>query len=300
MTLSKNFLHKEPNFIELSRFRLIVGGILGLLYSFSFYSFLYIMRESFRILSVTEKYDLWVLTNKEVTFYNLFFAFLSVIIGQSVCFVFWFDQPKKIFGIRNHRKTAIINDQRFLNWYFLSWFSKLAVVFGLFFGFTFHGSWHLFSLYPDYNYVFILIIITLFLQTWNTIRLTYIRKSLNWLLASIVCVSVLSFGLSKINLTNYKVINKSILSKNIHYQYKLDLPFSAIYERPEKRSLIEDIHVVFSKDDKGSSKPIIVADNKRIPLDSLHFKIRDWQSMRDEFEIPFTNVSQLQKVLILR
>jgi hypothetical protein len=287
MTLSKNFLHKEPNFIELSRFRLIVGAVLGLLYSFSFYSFLYIIRESFRILSVTEKYDLWVLTDKEVNFYNLFFAFLSVIIGQSVCFVFWFDQPKTIFGIRNHRKTAIVNDQRFLNWYFLSWFSKLAVVFGLFFGFTFHGSWHLFSLYPDYNYVFILTIITLFLQTWNTIRLTYIRKSLKWLLASIVCVAALSFGLSKINLTNYKVINKSILSKNIHYQYKLDLPFSAIYERPEKLSLIEDIYVVFSKDDKESSKPIVVTDNKRIPLDSLHFKIRDWQSMRDEFEIPF-------------
>ena len=167
MTLSKNFLHKEPNFIELSRFRLIVGGILGLLYSFSFYSFLYIMRESFRILSVTEKYDLWVLTNKEVTFYNLFFAFLSVIIGQSVCFVFWFDQPKKIFGIRNHRKTAIINDQRFLNWYFLSWFSKLAVVFGLFFGFTFHGSWHLFSLYPDYNYFYFNILKTRQIITLN-------------------------------------------------------------------------------------------------------------------------------------
>ncbi len=287
MTLSKNFLHKEPDFIKLSRFRLIVGGILGLLYSFSFYSFLYIIRESFRILSVTEKYDLWVLTDKEVNFYNLFFAFLSVIIGQSVCFVFWFDQPKKIFGIRNHRKTAIVNDQRFLNWYFLSWFSKLAVVFGLFFGFTFHGSWHVFSLFPDYNYVFILIIITLFLQTWNTIRSTYIRKSLKWMFVSIIFVSVLSFGLSKINLTNYNVINKSILSKNIHYRYKLDLPFSAIYERPEKLSLIEDINVVFSKDDKVSSKPIIVADNKEIPLDSLHFKIRDWQSMRDEIEIPF-------------
>ncbi|MBK7175405.1 MAG: hypothetical protein IPH84_19805 [Bacteroidales bacterium] len=180
-----------------------------------------------------------------------------------------------------------MNDQRFLNWYFLSWFSKLAVAFGLFFGFTFQGSWHLFSLYPNYNYVFILIIITLFLQTWNTIRSTYIRKSLKWLLASIISISVFSFGLSKINLTNYKAINKNILSKNIHYQYILDLPFSAIYERSEKPSLIEDIHVVFSKDGVESSKPIIVVENKRIPLDSLQFKIRDWQSMRDEIEIPF-------------
>lgn len=52
--------------MKLSRFRLIVGGILGLFYSFSFYSFLYIIRESFRIFSTTENYDLWVLTDKEV------------------------------------------------------------------------------------------------------------------------------------------------------------------------------------------------------------------------------------------
>ncbi len=287
MILNKKFLHKDPDFIELSKFRLIVGVILGLLYSFSFYSFIYIIRESFRILSTTEKYDLWVLSDKEVNFYNLFFAFLSVILGQSVCFVFWFDQPKKIFGIRNYRKTSIVNDQKFLNWYFLSWVSKLAVIFGLFFGFAFHGSWHLFSLYPDNNYVFILIIITLFLQTWNTIRLTYIRKSLKWLFVSIICISTFSFGLSKINLTNYKAINKSILSKNIHYQYKLNLPSSRIYERAEKRSLIENILIVCAKDDKLNLKPIIFAENKKIPLDSLHFKIRDWQSMRNEIEIPF-------------
>jgi hypothetical protein len=287
MTLSKNFLHKEPNFIKLSRFRLIVGGILGLLYSFSFYSFLYIIRESFRILSVTEKYDLWVLTDKEVNFYNLFFAFLSVIIGQSVCFVFWFDQPKKIFGIRNFRKTAIVHEQRFLNWYFLSWFSKIAVVFGLFFGFTFHGSWHVFSLFPDYNFVFIFIIIVLFFQTWNTLRLTYIRKSLKWILTSIFIVSILSYGLSKINLTNYNAINESILSKNIQYNYKLDLPTSDIFERPEKLSLLEDIYVVCEKDDDLNTNPIIIADNKKISLDSLPNKINYWRSARAEIEIPF-------------
>lgn len=287
MTLSKNFLHKESDFIKLSRFRLIIGGILGLLYSFSFYSFLYIFRESFRVLSVTEKYDLWVLTDREVNFYNLFFAFLSVIIGQSVCFIFWFDQPKKIFGIRNHRKTAIVHEQRFLNWYFLSWFSKLAVVFGLFFGFSFRGSWHAFSLFPEYNFVFILIVIVLFFQTWNTIRLTYIRKSLKWLLASIILVSALSFGLSKINLTNYNAINESILSKNIQFHYKLDLPVSDIYERPEKLSLIADIYVVCTKDDDLNSKPLIVVENQKISLDSLPITINYLQSARAEMEVPF-------------
>ncbi len=288
MTLNKALLHKESDFIKLTKYRLIIGVILGLLYSFSFYSFLYIIRETFRVLSVTEKYDLWVLTENEVNFYNLFFAFLAVIIGQSVCLVFWFDQPEKIFEIHNHRKTSIVNDQRFLNWYFLSWFSKMAVVFGIFFGFVFHGNQNVLSLYPDFSYVSVLIIIALFLQTWNTIRLTYVRKSFKWMLTSIVSVSVLSFGLSKINLINYKSINNSILSKNIHYQYKLDLPISNLYEKEEERlSLAEDIYVVCSKDDSLNLNPFIVADNKIFRLDSLRYKINDWQSERDSAEIPF-------------
>lgn len=288
MTPNKTLLHKKSKFIQLSTPRLIAGVILGLFYSFSFYSFLYIIRETFRILTVTENYDLWVLAENEVSFYNLFFAFLSVILGQSVCFVFWFDQPKKLFGNRNYRKSAIVNDQRFLNWYFLSWLSKMAIVFGIFFGFVFQGGWNVISFYPDYSYVFMLIIITLFLQTWTTIRLTYIRKSFKWFLVSIVCVSILSFGLSKINLVNYKSINHSIFSKNIHYKYKLDLPFSNSFEKPEgKLSLVEDIYVVCSKDDSLNLKPFIVADNKRISMDSLRNKINDWQSERDSVEIPF-------------
>ncbi len=287
MTSNKSMLHKNPNFIELSTPRIIAGVILGLLYSFSFYSFLYIIRETFRVLTVTENYDLWVITENEVSFYNLFFAFLSVILGQSVCFVFWFDQPKKLFGNRNYRKSAIVNDQRFLNWYFLSWFSKAAVVFGIFFGFTFPESRNVFSLYPDFGYVFILILITLFLQTWTTIRLTYIRRSFKWFLVSMVCVSVISFGLSKFNLVNYKSINQSILSKNIHYKYKLDLPFSNSFEKPKgKLSLVEDIYVVCSKDDSLNLNPFIIAENKKITLDSLRYQIMDWQSKRDSVEIP--------------
>ena len=164
MTLTKNFLHKEPD-LNISRFKIIIGILVGLFISITFYSFLYLMREGFRILSVTEAYDLWILTDKEVYFYNLFFAFIAVIIGQSVTFIFWLDRPNSIDRKQNHRKISIINDQRALNWYFLSWFSILAIVFVLMFGLTIDGGFYVFSIYPDYNYIFILIVIVLFLQT---------------------------------------------------------------------------------------------------------------------------------------
>lgn len=137
MTLTKNFLQKEPDFIKISRLKLISGILIGLVFSFVFYSFLYLIRESFRILSVTEYYDLWILSDNENQFYNLMFAFISVIIAQSVTFTFWFDSPGRNSEIRSRGRTTILNDQRVLNWYFLSWFSKLSIVFGLMFGLAF-------------------------------------------------------------------------------------------------------------------------------------------------------------------
>lgn len=194
MTLAKKFLHKQPNFIQISQLKIIIGLLLGLFFAFTFYSFLYLVRETFRILSLTETYDLWILTDKEVRFYNLIFAFISVIIGQAVAFSIWFDRPKSIFEKRNYIKTTILNDQRALNLYFLCWFSKLSIIFGLIFGLTIPGGFYVVSLYPDYNFVFILIIIVLFLQTWNTMNLSFKRKGQKWMLISAVLLSIIAFG----------------------------------------------------------------------------------------------------------
>jgi biopolymer transport protein ExbD len=286
MTLTKNFLHKEPDFIKISRFKVIIGILVGLFFAFAFYSFLYLIREVFRILSVTETYDLWILTDNEVNFYNLIFAFISVIIGQSVTFSFWFDRPKSIFGKQNYRKTTIINDQRALNWYFLSWFSKLAIVFGLMFGLTFSGGFYVFSFYQDYNYIFILIVIVLFLQTWNTISLTFKRKGQKWMLISGALLSITVFGFSRINLIDYKTINQNYLQKNIHYSYNLELPETDSYERLFRRSLIENIYIVETKTQQANNEPVIIVDNEKIAIEILHEKIVDWQSMRNEYDIP--------------
>ncbi|MDQ2177054.1 biopolymer transporter ExbD [Marinifilum sp. D714] len=283
--MKKRILNIDSKIFEIPRFRLITGILIGLFYSFAFYSFLYLIREVFRILSVTEDYDLWILTDKEVYFYNLFFAFISVIISQSVCFAFWFDRPRKFFEKRHYRKTTIVNDQRVLNWYFLSWFSKLAIVFGIMFGLAFHGGFYVFSFYPDYNYIFILIIIVLFLQTWNTIGLTFKRKSLKWMLLTGVIISIIAFGLSRINLIDYKAINHNYLVKNIHNNYRLELPETNSYERLFRRSLIENIYVVKSKS-QNENEPFIIVENKKIDLYELKDKIMDWQSMRSEYEIP--------------
>ncbi|PLW93172.1 MAG: hypothetical protein C0592_06880, partial [Marinilabiliales bacterium] len=281
MTLEKKYLHKDE--ITISRNKIVFGVVLGLLFAFSFYSFLYVMREGLRFMSVTDTHDLWVLSDKEVHFYNLIYAFISVIFAQSVILTFYFDRPKKFFWKRNFRRLSIVNDQRVLNWYFLSWFSKLAILFAFLFGLVFNSGFYSFSFYPDYNYLFILMVIVLFFQTWTTIRIVY-KQSLKWMLYSFVLVCIVAFGLSRVNLIDYKAINQTVLQKNIDFNYDLELPESSCYERLDRLNLIENIYLVKEKESPDNSAPILVVDDEEIRLDMLHTKIQEWRSMRNEID----------------
>lgn len=277
MPNQKKQLQHKPKFIEIPRFRLIAGLVLGLFYAIIFYLFLYLSREGFRIISVTEYYDMWILTDSEVHFYNLIFAFIAVIWGQSICFSFWLDRPRRMFDILNRRRVTIVNDQRVLNWNFLNWFIKVAVVFGIMFGLAFHAGFYTFSFYPTYSYIFILMVVVLFLQTWNTIRQTIKGKSLRWMLVSLVIVSTMSWGLSRVNAIDYKAINNSYLQYNIQHSYNLDVPESSAFERLRNLSLLEDIYIVESK--KPKAEPIIVMNNNEIAFEDLGKRIENLQEM---------------------
>lgn len=239
--MKKNFLHYNIKSLEISRFRFIVGLIIGLSYSFVFYLLQYVTREIFRLLSTTEYYEIWVLTDAEVNFYNLFHAYISVIIGQSICFTYWIEKPKRVFKKRSFKIVSIINDQRSLNWFFLSWFSKLAILYGLIFGCTFYAGYHYFSLYPDYKYLLVLLIIVLFFQTWKTIRVLFKQQSIKWGIISVIAVSFISFGISRVNLIDYQSINNLLLQKSVFFNYKIDLPVTEIYQKHENISSFQKI-----------------------------------------------------------
>jgi len=144
---------RAKNPFKISKISIAIGILIGLAYAF-----LYIIREAFRVMSKTDDFDLWILSDNEVNFYNLFFAALAVIIGVSVGFQYLFDKPRKMFEKQHYRITNIISDQRIQSWIFISVFSKIALVFGVMFGFGFRASFdsgfYAISLYPQYNYLF--------------------------------------------------------------------------------------------------------------------------------------------------
>ena len=263
--MERFFLHNNGKFPAIKRKNIVFSIVLGIFYAFVFYSFLYLSREIIRLFSVTDKYDIWVLSDKEVNFYNLFFAFLSLIFAQSICFAQWFGKPRRVFEKVTIQKSAIINDQRFLNNFFFSWFSRLATLYALFIGIAPAAGFYVFSFYPKYNFMFVLILIVLFLQTWVTILRIYKRKTLKWMLYSAVIISALAFMFSRINLVDYKSINKIVLEKNIAHKYNLELAEVRTFDYSEVYS--EDIYIVKQQSDTGS--PLIIFNNNELSFNEM-------------------------------
>ncbi|MBI9036625.1 MAG: hypothetical protein JEY97_00710 [Bacteroidales bacterium] len=112
-------------------------------------------------------------------------------------------------------------------------------------------------------------------------------RSIKWLLISMILLSGISFGFSKIQLIDYKKINEGLFRKSIHYKYNLELPESDVYQRIEKKSLIEDIFIVTSKENPNNSEPIIVINNKKVAFADLPGKIKEIQLSKDEIDAKF-------------
>lgn len=210
---------------SISKFRIIVGLVMGLGYSFIFYAFQFILRETIRVLSVSDAYEIWILTDQEVTFYNWFFAAVAVLVGQSICLTYWYSKPHKFGNKRRFSRASIINNQQFLLSNFLMWCLKLGFLYGLFFGMTWPNSHRAFSLYPKYSICFfVLLILLLFFQSWNSIRLKIKGKTYQWMLISFFSLGGLSYGISSVHIVDFRAFEKKMLKQNMEYTYNLQVP----------------------------------------------------------------------------
>lgn len=280
--------HHEP--FKIPTFRFIAGIIGGFSFSVFFYSFLVIIREVIRLLTISKTNEIHILSESELWRYNMSFAYLAVILGQAICFSLWFDRPKSIFQNLHKRNTTIVNGQRAMNAYFISWISKIVLVCYLFFCLTFENGISYLDFLDDYTWVYILLIIFLFFQSWNAILIQYKRKSFYWFLLSFAIVNLLSFGLAEINVINYKKINDIVTSRNLVEFYKIELPESQNYSLIEKESLTLHIYVANKNDHISGNDGVIIFDNKEVSFNQMNEKITEWLSDKDECEMPFVNL----------
>lgn len=265
--LKKGFIKQESTEIIHDKKRFIIALILSILFAFSFYSFFNVIREAIRLFSLTDFHDIWWFSEKQNNFYNLFFASLSTVFGQSFAIQYYFDKPSFFYKKTKIRSSSVLNDQRVLNWYFLNCFSKIAFISVLIFAMAFKGGFYSLKIFPEYNFIFILIPVVLFLQSWLTLRLKFKNKVRKLMLISFLSISIISFGLSRIKYFNFSTLNETLLEKNIYATYNIKVPESE-YNNPDNNYYFENIFIVKSKN-SNDTMPVIIYNNKEININEF-------------------------------
>lgn len=305
----KKFPSRTPE-MNITFLQALPGLLLGLMYAFAFYGIFYVTRETFRLLSISWDYHIYELSPGARHFSNFLFAFTGMLVGQSFCFGLWFDKPKRFFGSLKYRRVQVVADHINLLWFYLSWFSKLALIYGIYFGVTMHDCYGCMPVYPDYYWLFALIMTVLFLNQWIWFRIINRNKALKWMAGSAAIFLALSFGLSRIELVDYQKINASYAKYNLEKKYKLEYPESRISTLPGYWSLREYVYVGFHTPHVKDDQPVIVVDYEEITLDELSKTIRKWQSERDEIvrrhlqiilnidrDVPLKMIKQIEDIL---
>lgn len=205
--------------------------MLGISYVIIFYSFSFGLREIIRVLSIKGGGELWVLSDNEMSFYNLFYAALSIIIGQSICISYWFSNGKQFRKGSLSIRSRLMNEQYVVLLNTVMWLFKLGLLYGIYFGVGLGRSYYVFSLYPNYKYLFVLVIIILYFFGLNTLRQKLHKLRWKWFLLHAIIFFVFSFLLSKVNIIDYKKVNESIQYTNLYENYDLQLPESDCYDQ---------------------------------------------------------------------
>ncbi len=283
MTLQKGFLHRKLLFSEIPVTRKYIGPFMGVLVAITFYALLYFCRDICRDLSARQPEFFWELTNEELNFYNFFYAAISSLLGQSVCFNIWFYRSRQMFSLPALFRIRILNDQNVLIWYFLAWFGKLAFVFWIFFGLTFWGGHYIFSFYPDYKLLFYLVLAVLFLQSWNSFRQLFAQQSLKWMLTSVIILGLFSLALSRVNFKDQEAFQKRKQEGSVYHKYDFELPRTAYYRNDYNAYLAAKIKVVIDSS-KVKEPYSIFIEGQSISLEGVSYDIQQFVNDLNEAE----------------
>jgi biopolymer transport protein ExbD len=264
----------------ISKFRFWIGLLVSLLLSFSIYIFSVSLRDYLRLLTFTQNYNYLEFTANQLLFYNLFYAFLALIIGQTFFFKIVFDTNKKILEKKiQFKRKKIVHDQNILIWVFLNWFFKLSIMYGMFnmnsFGVLTNYSFSIYQhidFYKEYKYIFILIILVLFLQSWQNMR--YFSKSyFKNILISFSFISLFALIFSQINLISFESKFSALKENNLYTKHQINLP---------KSKYTQSLSSYFFQNQYYISQNSKIYSNKNpLSVKELIFEIKKFESYRN-------------------
>ncbi|WP_417861123.1 hypothetical protein [Winogradskyella sediminis] len=221
--------------------RIVLSVIIGLLSAIILYGFYDVLRETDRMLFLDFENRPVIIPESERQLHNLFFAAISMIIGNSIGISYLFSRSQKAFSRRNNKRDRILNDQAFLGATFLHWFTKIWFLFCVFTS-QFMGT----KFIDTFLWPSILLVIVLYLDTWKTL-LTVIKNN-RWKIQSIhlIVFVVLTFMLSRINFIDYKSLDASIIASNP----TVDVPSSVYLNDNYRRNHYDNLVIKMDFDSK--------------------------------------------------
>lgn len=260
------FFHPSPTY-QIGKLRFWQGILIGAGSAFSFYGLLYILRESIRLsTSIASNFSVWIISEKDVQSWNLIFAVIAVIFGQSLAIKHMFSRSNSFRGQRKLLNIRIVTDATVLTNYFVYWLSILLFSF-----FYYYAIMRSYFEEPDMEYhwfVWGLIFIVLFLEQWKSLRLFHNKVSLKNMLFTILFLSIFAFALSQINIIDYKKVNFALNSNKPVIKHNIELPALKNYSKYIEQTKIW-VTCPFIENTDSIGRNIIQIDNQTLLIDSI-------------------------------
>jgi len=282
MAIPKKHLSRAITRSQISGKRFVIGLLLGVCFAFSLYVFISTIRDLVILLSVNDAYELWEVNKEERYVHNLFHAFLASIFGQSVCIQYWFNRSKRVFAENGYRTLGIVHEQRFLNWFFLSWFTRVTTLYALCVTISLFSSLIQDSFLLYYKSLLFLIFVVLFFQSWHSLLFTYRSKAYRWMVISLGVIAIVSLSISNINFIDHDSFYKNVKAHRLEVKYRLNIPFAERYKTIEKNDRLKRIYMLLSREDETVSQPIIYFNKDSVSMDGLSDALI-WDSKKDSY-----------------
>ncbi|REG85201.1 hypothetical protein C8N41_10461 [Winogradskyella sediminis] len=266
MKFNRIFYDAHVNFKSISMKRIVLSVIIGLLSAIILYGFYDVLRETDRMLFLDFENRPVIIPESERQLHNLFFAAISMVIGNSIGISYLFSRSQKAFSRRNNKRNRILNDQAFLGATFLHWFTKIWFLFCVFTS-QFMGT----KFIDTFLWPSILLVIVLYLDTWKTL-LTVIKNN-RWKIQSVhlIVFVVLTFMLSRINFVDYKSLDASMIASNP----TMDVPSSAYLNDNYRRNHYDNLVIKMDFDSKHRVS-LFNEENEQIEWSELYELILDF------------------------
>jgi hypothetical protein len=196
-------------------------------------------------------------------------------------------------GPNNNNQLSIINfieRENFFESELYTWNNCFISKLGMAYGFINLSLFFGIEIYPQYNYIFILLVLAVFFSSWNAFILIFRRQAYKILLIAAILNSTVAFGLSQLNILELFPIENNLRKQNIHYKYKYEKVESEYFLCLTKLDLVENLFLVFPKDGMRMD-PVILNHNEEINPDSIFSFIQQIRNERDEADRKFLTVN---------